>query len=178
MSKVQVSGASSRNLLVQFISLVRDLRVHGIGCEVDLTRPRDCAIVYEDPLEELLIAKRRESAGQLLRSQAHTPCCAVLESNKQAVVRFWFYFSYVPIHFAQVLRSCERLNFPRRGIRPAKPPRFQQFVSMYFRSLLDQAQSPTRQFAMDHLRRADIDCSFELTVASVKVWRRMIITAR
>jgi hypothetical protein len=49
-------------------------------------------------LEEPLIPQWRENACQFLRPQPHTPRRAVFESNKEAVVRLWFYFNYVPIH--------------------------------------------------------------------------------
>jgi hypothetical protein len=61
-------------------------------------------------LEELFIPQGRENAGQLFRPQPHTPRRAVFESNKEAVVRLWFHFNYVPTHWTnieQMLRSCQ-----------------------------------------------------------------------
>jgi hypothetical protein len=40
---------------------------------------------------------------------------------------------------------------------------------------LDQAQSAARQFALDYVQRTEVESGFELAVAGVKVWRRVIV---
>ncbi|SPF38046.1 hypothetical protein SBA4_2120028 [Candidatus Sulfopaludibacter sp. SbA4] len=92
------SASHPRTRLLQFIALAGNLSIHGIRCEINLTGPRDGAIINEDLLEELLIAQRRECTSQSLRPQPDTPRYSVFESNKEAVVRLWFHFNYVPIH--------------------------------------------------------------------------------
>ena len=90
-SRLAVSGDFLPGPLLQLIALAGNLSVHGIGCEINLTGPCDCTVVDKDLLEE-----------PLSRSGARTAVSpsgrAVFESDKEAVVRFWFYFNYVPIH--------------------------------------------------------------------------------
>jgi|GEM_PF-2570623 len=78
--------------------LAGDLSIHCIRRQVDLTGPRDRAIINEYLLEEPLIPQRCEYTGQFFWPQPHTPRQSVFESDKEAVVRLRFHFNYVPIH--------------------------------------------------------------------------------
>jgi hypothetical protein len=46
---------------------------------------------------------------------------------------------------------------------------------MYHRPFLDQVQSPTRKLTLHQRLSVNADCGFELTISSVKAWRRMIV---
>jgi hypothetical protein len=84
--------------LLRFMTLASDLSVHCIRRQIDLTGPGDRAAINEDLLEKPHIPQRFEYTCELFSPQPHTPRQSVFESHKEAIVRLWLYFSYVPIH--------------------------------------------------------------------------------
>src|SRR5712692_8905781 len=99
--------------LLRLMTLAGDLSVHCIRRQIDLTGPRDCAAINEDLLEKPHIPQGRQYTRQFFSPQSHTPRQSVFESDKEAIVRLRFHFSYVPIH-STMLHSCHGLNL-RRG---------------------------------------------------------------
>jgi hypothetical protein len=119
--------------LLQFAALAGNLGVHGIRRKINFTRPRHGSFVNEDLSKESFIPQRREGTSQPFLAQAHTPCQAVLESDKEAVLRLWFHFDYVPIHLNPELRYAKGVEPREREILAAELPRFSRFLSMYHR---------------------------------------------
>jgi hypothetical protein len=157
--------------LLWFVKLAGNLGIHCIRRQIDLARPRDCAIINEDLLEKPLIPQRCKRTYQFFPLEPYAARQSVFEPHEEAVLRFGPYFDYVPVH-RTVLRSGERFNLRRRHLLPAEPPVFQQFLSMYHRPFPGEVQSPGRQFAFDGLQGVDVDRCLKLAVSGVKVLSR------
>jgi len=76
------------------MTLASDLSVHCIRRQIDLTGPGDRAAINDDLLEK---SQPFEYTCELFSPKPHTPRQSVFESQKEAMVRLWLYFSYVPI---------------------------------------------------------------------------------
>jgi hypothetical protein len=61
------------------MTLAGHLSVHSIRRQIDLARPRDGAVINENPLEKLHFLQRRESTRQFFPPQLNTSRQSVLE---------------------------------------------------------------------------------------------------
>ena len=52
--------------------LAGDLSIHCIRRQIDLTRPRYCAVINEDLLEKVHVFQRRKCTGQFFPGQLNT----------------------------------------------------------------------------------------------------------